>query len=161
MHAHIGSPAESIPVKLLVDAVRNVNDWHNLGLYLDLTMSQLKQIQSIHHTHGEERIKAEMFDVWLTSYPDASWHKLVTALNAINEKRVAKEVESRYCKQLPGNETSYMHVRAYNNNCIILTNCHNNLYHLTPGSHATTVSSDAMATHHEDTDIKQPPGLNH
>ena len=46
---------------------------------------------------------------------------------------------------------------------IILTTCHNSLYHFTPGFHATTVSSDAMATRHEDTDIheQQPPGLNH
>ena len=101
------SPGEPIPVKLLVDAVRNVSDWHNLGLHLDLTMSQLKKIQSIHHTHGEDRIKAEMFDVWLKSCPEASWHKLVTALNAINEKRVAKEIESRFCKQFPGNDIPY------------------------------------------------------
>ena len=93
---------------LLVDAVRNVSDWHSLGSHLDLAMSKLKQLQSIHHVDGEERIKAEMFDVWLKSCPDASWHKLVTALNEIGEKRVAIEVESRYCKQLPGNETFYM-----------------------------------------------------
>ena len=99
-------------MKLLVDAVRNVSDWHSLGSHLDLTMSKLKQLQSIHHAHGEERIKAEMFDVWLKSCPDASWDKLVTALNEIGEKRVANKVESRYCKQLPGNETFYMHVHT-------------------------------------------------
>ena len=110
MHTSSGEP---ISVKLLVDAVRNVSDWHNLGLHLGLTMSQLKQLQSIHRDHGEERIMAEMFNVWLSSCPDASWHKLVTALNAINKKRVAKEVESRYCcKQLSGNETFYMHVHT-------------------------------------------------
>ena len=91
-------------MRLLVDAVRNVSDWHNLGLHLDITMRKLKEIDRIYRSDGEERIKAEMFDVWLKSCPDASWHKLVSALNAINEKRVAKEVESRFCKQLPGNE---------------------------------------------------------
>ena len=90
-------------MKLLVDAVRNVSDWHNLGLHLDITMRKLKEIDRIYRVDGEERIKAEMFDVWLKSCPDASWHKLVTALNEIGEKRVAKEVESRYCKQFPGN----------------------------------------------------------
>ena len=65
-----------------------------------------------------------MFDVWLKSYPDASWHKLVTALNAINEKRVANEIESCYCKQLPGNEISYMHVLAIITAC---RTCHNEL----------------------------------
>ena len=96
-------PGEPISVKLLVDAVRNVSDWHSLGLHLDLTMSKLMQIQRIHHAHGEERIKAEMFDVWLNSCPDASWHQLVTALKAIGERRVAKEIESRYSLHLPGN----------------------------------------------------------
>ena len=86
---------------LLVDAVRNVSDWHSLGLHLDLTMGKLKEIDRTYRVDGENRIKAEMFDVWLKSCPDAPWHKLVSALIAIGEKRVAKEVESRYCK-LPG-----------------------------------------------------------
>ena len=88
-------------MKLLVDAIKSVSGWHNLGVHLDITMSKLQEINRIYHLYGEERIKAEMFDVWLKSCPDASWHKLVTALNEIDEKRVAKEVESRYCKQLP------------------------------------------------------------
>ena len=96
---------------LLVDAVRNVNDWHNLGLHLYLEEAKLEEIEITYHVHGVARMKTEMFKVWLKSCPDASWHKLVSALNAIDEKRVAKEVESRYCKQLPGNK--YL---AYNNN---------------------------------------------
>ena len=111
----------TISVVLLVDAVRSVSDWHSLGLHLDLTMGKLKEIKRIHHVDGEERIKAEMFDVWLKSCPDASWHDLLTALNEIGEKRVAKEVETRYCKQLPGNEIFYT---------IIITvcrACHSNL----------------------------------
>ena len=103
-------------MKLLVDAVRSVSDWHNLGLHLDITMRKLKEINRIYRVEGEERIKAEMFDVWLKSCPDASWHDLVTALNEIGEKRVAQEVESCYCKQLPG--------ILLNNNC---RTCHNNL----------------------------------
>ena len=90
-------------MRLLVNAVRNVSDWHSLGLHLDITMRRLKEINRIYRVEGEERIKAEMFDVWLKSCPDASWHDLVTALNEIDEKRVAKEVESHYCKQLSGN----------------------------------------------------------
>ena len=103
-------------MKLLVDAVRNVSDWHNLGLHLDITVRKLKEIDRIYRFDGEERIKAEMLDVWLSSSPDTPWHDLVTALNEIGEKRVAQEVESRYCKQLPG--------ILHNNNC---RTCHNNL----------------------------------
>ena len=107
-------------MRLLVDAVRNVSDWHNLGLHLDITMRKLKEIDRIYRVDGEERIKAEMFDVWLKSCPDASWHKLVSALNAINEKRVAKEVESHFCKQLPGNELHYNFICAFIITCTLI-----------------------------------------
>ena len=87
---------------LLVDAVKNVNDWHNLGLHLYLEETKLEEIGITYNAYGMGRIKAELFKVWLKSCPNASWHKLVSALNAIGEKRVAAEVESNYCKQLPG-----------------------------------------------------------
>ena len=96
------SPGEPIFVKLLVDAVRGVSDWHNLGVHLDLEVAKLKEIELDYFVHGVVRMKTEMFDLWLKSCPNASWHKLVSALNAIGEKRVAAEVESKYCKQLPG-----------------------------------------------------------
>ena len=116
-------------MRLLVNAVRSVSDWHNLGLHLDITMKKLKEIDRIYRVDGEERIKAEMFDVWLKSYPDASWHKLVTALNEIDEKKVAKEVESHYCKELPGNLKSYSIIA-------MCRTCHNNL--------VTTLPQDLM-----------------
>ena len=96
------SPGEPISVVLLVDAVKKVNDWHNLGLHLYLEETKLEEIGITYNAHGIGRIKAELFKVWLKSCPNASWHKLVSALNAIGEKRVAVEVESNYCKQLPG-----------------------------------------------------------
>ena len=85
---------------LLVDAVKKVNDWHNLGLHLYLEETKLEEIGITYN--GVGRIKAELFKAWLKSNPDASWDKLVAALNSIGEKRVAAEVESKYCKQLPG-----------------------------------------------------------
>ena len=87
---------------LLVVAVSNVNDWYDLGLHLRLEVAKLKEIEVKYHVYGAVRMKTEMFDLWLKSCPNASWHKLVSALNAIGEKRVAAEVESNYCKQLPG-----------------------------------------------------------
>ena len=94
------SPGEPISVVLLVDAVKKVNDWHNLGLHLYLEETKLEEIGITYN--GVGRIKAELFKVWLKSNPDASWDKLVAALNSIGEKSVAAEVESKYCKQLPG-----------------------------------------------------------
>ena len=102
---------------LLVDAVRNVNDWHNLGLHLYLEEAKLEEIRITYHVYGFVSMKTEMFKVWLKSCPDASWHKLVSALNAIDEKRVAKEVESRYCKQLPGNKYLTYNTNNYYTAC--------------------------------------------
>ena len=101
MHAYTSPHVdEPISVVLLVDAVRNVNDWHNLGLHLHLEVAKLEEIGITYN--GVGRIKAELFKAWLKSNPDAPWDKLVVALNSIGEKSVAAEVESKYCKQLPG-----------------------------------------------------------
>ena len=75
-----GSP---LTVNLLLEAVSNVTDWHGIGRRLGLTMSQLRRIEITFHIHGVERIKAEMFDVWLKSSPNASWTDLITALEAM------------------------------------------------------------------------------
>ena len=129
---------------LLVVAVSNVNDWYNLGLHLRLEVAKLKEIEVKYHVYGAARMKTEMFDLWLKSCPNASWHKLVSALNAIGEKRVAKEVESNYCKQLPG-ISEYFICIVYNK--LVFTITYLYLPHLTPGSHASTVSSDACASY--------------
>ena len=50
-------------VKELIAAVRNVTNWHALGLQLDLTMSQLRDIDVTYHVDGVERKKAEMFNM--------------------------------------------------------------------------------------------------
>ena len=110
------SPGEPISVVLLVDAVRNVNDWHNLGLYLHLEVAKLEEIGITYNAHGVGRIKAELFKAWLKSNPDTPWDKLVAALNSIGEKSVATEVESKYCKQLPGILEYFICMFSHNNN---------------------------------------------
>ena len=81
-------------MKLLCEAVSNVTDWHGLGRRLGLTMSQLRGIELTYHMHGLNRLKAEMFDVWLKSSPSASWADLITALQAIR---------AAYSPTAPGN----------------------------------------------------------
>ena len=86
-----------LSVNLLVEAVSNVTDWHTLGLKLSLTMSQLSDIDVTYH--GVERHKAETFNVWLKSSPNASWADLITALKTMNEHRVASDIAARYLGQ--------------------------------------------------------------
>ena len=126
------SSGEPISVVLLVDALKKVDDWYVLGVYLDLEGAKLQEIEITYHVYGVVRMKIEMFKVWLKSCPDASWHKLVSALNEIGERRVAEEVESNYCKQLPGiywNIFICVYAPVYTHNNI--ASCHNNLppYH--------------------------------
>ena len=83
-------------MNLLVEAVSDFPDWHSLGLKLGLTMSQLDEIHVTYHVYGVGRLKAQMFNVWLESSPNASWADLILALKNMNKHRVAGEVAARY-----------------------------------------------------------------
>ena len=87
-------------MKHLVTACKRVSDWHTLGIQLDLTTSQLNNIHVTYHAHGVDRLKTQMFDVWIKS-SKASWTDLITALRAMGEKRVASDIEAG---RIPGNE---------------------------------------------------------
>ena len=88
-------------MKHLVTACKRVSDWHTLGIQLDLTTSQLNNIRVTYYAHGVDRLKTEMFDVWLKSFSNASWTNLITALRAMDEGRVASDIEAG---RIRGNE---------------------------------------------------------
>ena len=85
----LGTP---LTVKHLVAACKRVSDWHRLGIQLDLTISQLKNILLTYRAHGVDRLKAEMFDLWLKSSLNPSWSDLITALRAMGEDTVASDI---------------------------------------------------------------------
>ena len=87
-------PCPLLTVKEVLAATINVSDWHQLGLQLNLTMCQLKEIDVTYHKEGFKRIKAEMFDTWLKSSSSASWVDLIKALKTIGEDTVASEIEA-------------------------------------------------------------------
>ena len=87
-------PCPPLTVKELLAATITVNDWHRLGLQLNLTMSQLRDIDVTYHKEGLIRIKAEMFDAWLKSSSSASWADLIKALKMIGENNVASKIEA-------------------------------------------------------------------
>ena len=88
--------AGSPPLRLLVEAVTNVTDWHTLGRNLNLTNTQLENIHVTYHVHGVERLKTEMFDAWLKSSPSASWSDLISALKSMNKHTVASDIAAHY-----------------------------------------------------------------
>ena len=84
-------------MQLLLTTVRSVSDWHQLGVRLGLEMSQLREIEQSYHTGGVSRMKSEMLSLWLKSTPGGSWDELVTALEEMGEKVLAREVAMSYC----------------------------------------------------------------
>ena len=64
-------------------------------------MEQLDDLHITYHVYRTDRLKAEMFDVWLKGSPNASWTDLITALRAMDEERVASDIEAG---RIPGNE---------------------------------------------------------
>ena len=81
-----------LTVKHLVKACKRVTDWHTLGLQLDLTMDQLDDLHITYHAYRADRLKAEMFNVWLKSSSNASWADLITALKDMDEDTVASDI---------------------------------------------------------------------
>lgn len=82
-------------MNLLCEAVNDVTEWHGLGLKLGLKTSKLRKLENS-YSGDTDRLKAEMFDVWLENSPDATWGDLIKALRVMNKNRVASDIEAKY-----------------------------------------------------------------
>ena len=80
----------------LSSELRTVTDWHKLGIHLGLQTYELMQIERDHH--GNERQKREMLDLWLRRKPDAGWRDVVSALEEMEENRVAESIRQNYVR---------------------------------------------------------------
>lgn len=72
-----------------------VNDWYTLGLQLGIKTHTLRDIQQNNGLSPDNR-RQEMFDVWLRSDPNASWEKLIGALETMEYCRLARSVKTKY-----------------------------------------------------------------
>ena len=81
-----------LTVNQLVEAVSTVTDWHKLGLRLGIAMCKLRELEMSYQ--GVDRLKAEMFDVWLKNSPRATWGDLIIALRAMDEHTVVSDIEA-------------------------------------------------------------------
>ena len=69
--------------------------WHDLGLELVDSYSTLKVIEADHPSDVNTCCRV-MFEKWLEKTPDASWSKLVTALNNIKMNTAAVAVSKLF-----------------------------------------------------------------
>ena len=87
----------SLSLKNLTNALREVDDWEDLGIQLDVQYHELQKFVS-EHQKIEERKRA-MLQFWLDHDTKASWTRLITALSEMKLNRVAEEIKRKY--QMP------------------------------------------------------------
>ena len=83
-------------VRELLEAVKDVPEWHRLGTELNLPRGQLREIEVQYQIHGVGRQKSAMFDRWLARCADANWTMLAAALDRMGEEGAAAAVRSKY-----------------------------------------------------------------
>ena len=80
-------------MRLLVSKVHKIVDWFMLGVHLGVPTEELNKIdQRFSVSHGVERCKAELFDLWLRRNPTAKWDDVASALEQLIEAALASEL---------------------------------------------------------------------
>ena len=87
----------SLSLKNLTNALREVDDWEDLGIQLDIQYHELQKFVSEHQKTDER--KRAMLQFWLDHETKASWEKVISALSEMKLNRVAEEIKSKY--QMP------------------------------------------------------------
>ena len=73
--------------------VQKISDWFMLGVHLGVPNEELNKIdQRFSASHGVERCKAELFDLWLRRNSSARWDDVASALEQLNEMALASEL---------------------------------------------------------------------
>ena len=86
---------EALP--LLLIELKDITNWHLLGMNLGVRKSKLDAIQAQHLlSHGLDRCKGEALSVWLRGNAKASWKELVDALRQMDEQALATTLEAKY-----------------------------------------------------------------
>ena len=76
--------------------LRDVVDWHTLGIKLGLPVDLLRAIQIDYSAYGLDRQRHEMISRWLAHDPKASWSKLATALSEMRNNTLAAKIYGQY-----------------------------------------------------------------
>ena len=79
----------------LIDELKDVTDWHTLGLRLKIKPSILEEVEM--NNRDVTGMKRAMLKRWLRSTPQAAWDDVVSALRMMDEERAAKAIEDKYC----------------------------------------------------------------
>ena len=88
--------SSTLNLQLLVKKLQKIADWFMLGVHLGVPKEELNKIDQQFLSHGVERCKAELFDLWLRRNPSARWDDVASALERLNEVALASEIREFY-----------------------------------------------------------------
>ena len=82
-------------IKDLINELHDVISWFQLGIYLDISPSELMKIRADHREKTDD-CKTEMLVTWLRQTTDPSWSTVVKALVGIKMGALARKVAVKY-----------------------------------------------------------------
>ena len=87
-------------IKDLISELHDVISWFQLGIYLDISPSELMKIRA-DHREKTDACKTEMLVTWLRQSTDASWSTVVRALVGIRMGSLAQKIAVKYGESVP------------------------------------------------------------
>ena len=85
----------AVTIKDLVSELHDVVSWFQLGIYLDISPSELMKIRADHREKTDD-CKTEMLVTWLRQSTQVSWSAVVRALVGIRMRALAHKVAVKY-----------------------------------------------------------------
>ena len=83
-------------MKNLTNALVPVFNWNQLGLNLGLPNYKLEEIRRS-KMNDANLCRIALLDLWLRTDVDASWEKLIGALEDMSEETTVKKIRENYC----------------------------------------------------------------
>ena len=78
---------------LLVRELCKVTEWDVLGIYLGLDECEITEIERDHQSNARRRIA--MLAKWMEKDVDASWEKVINALESMSQIRLANQLKEK------------------------------------------------------------------
>ena len=86
-------------IKDLINELHDVISWFQLGIYLDISPTELMKIR-VDHREKTDDCKTEMLVTWLRQTMNASWSTVVRALVGIRMGALAQKLAVKYGESL-------------------------------------------------------------
>ena len=79
----------------IVLALREVTNWHSVGVALEIKPYKLEEIR-LNRMNDVQQCKFSLIDHWLRTDLEASWRKLASALDEAGEHTSANKIRAKY-----------------------------------------------------------------